>query len=106
MGVVKVVNGQPDLFEMVLALHPAGRLSSGLHRWQKQGDEHADNGNDDEEFDERKSVGFHKELGGLGVFKIGLDAFSSFRRKPEPRGTGIARNAWIPACAGMTVLGF
>ncbi|MCL2005836.1 MAG: hypothetical protein FWG73_06690 [Planctomycetaceae bacterium] len=29
---------------------------------------------------------------------------SSFRRRPEPRGIDIARNAWIPACAGMTVL--
>jgi len=28
---------------------------------------------------------------------------TSFRRKPESRGTGIARNVWIPAFAGMTV---
>gem|GEM_PF-6875744 len=34
---------------------------------------------------------------------ITLDPFSSFRRKPEPRGIGITRNVWVPAFAGMTI---
>ena len=32
------------------------RLSGSLHRWQEQSDQNADDGEDDEEFDERNTT--------------------------------------------------
>jgi hypothetical protein len=39
---VKVVHGQRDLFEVVLALQPAGRLARRLNGGQQQRDQNAD----------------------------------------------------------------
>ena len=42
------------------------------------------------------------ELSRAATSRQQVSKFPSFRRKPEPRGTGITRNVWIPACVGMT----
>jgi hypothetical protein len=39
---------------VVAALHSSCRLTGGLHSGQEQGDENADNGDNDEKFDERE----------------------------------------------------
>lgn len=47
-----IVQGQPDLLEVVLARGTAGRLPSGLHGRQQQDNQHGDNRN----HHQRKSV--------------------------------------------------
>ena len=54
--VVKVVQGDADLFEVVAALHSSSGFSCGLHGGQEQCDEHSDDGDDDEQFDEREGA--------------------------------------------------
>ena len=49
-----VVDGQPELLEVVLAGGPGGRLADLLHRGQQQPDEHGDDGDDDQQFDQRE----------------------------------------------------
>ena len=44
------------LMEVVRTGCPAGRLASAFHRGQQQGDEHADDGDDDQQFDQRKAA--------------------------------------------------
>jgi hypothetical protein len=39
-----------DLLDMILALRAAGCLSCGLHGWQQQRDQHADDGDHDQQF--------------------------------------------------------
>gem|GEM_PF-5073244 len=55
MGIDVIMLCECDLFEVIGALHSSGGFSSGLHGGQKECDEHADDGNDDKEFDERKT---------------------------------------------------
>jgi hypothetical protein len=54
------------LLEVVGALRSPGGLTRRLHRRQQQSYQHADDGNDHQEFNERKcggvSVGFHVSL--------------------------------------------
>ena len=52
--VVIVMHGHAYLFEIVAALHAAGRFARRLHGRQEQRDEHADNRNDHEQFHERE----------------------------------------------------
>ena len=54
VGPFEVVNRQPDLLEVVIALRAAGRLAGRLHRGQEQGHEHANNGDHHEQFHQRK----------------------------------------------------
>ncbi|GHT16478.1 hypothetical protein FACS1894189_0240 [Planctomycetales bacterium] len=51
MGIVKVMDSESKLFEVVLALHSSCCLSGGLYSRKQQGDEHPDNGDDYQEFD-------------------------------------------------------
>src|SRR5262249_49515028 len=53
--VVIVVKGEPELLQVIGALHAIGRLAHLLHRGQQQADEDADDGDDDEELDQRES---------------------------------------------------
>jgi hypothetical protein len=46
-----------NLFEIVFALGSSGGFAGLLDGRQKQGNEDGDNGNDNEEFDERKAAG-------------------------------------------------
>jgi hypothetical protein len=47
---------QPDLFQVIGALHTASGFTGGLHCGQKQGNQNADDGDDDEKFDEGETV--------------------------------------------------
>src|SRR5207237_5053300 len=53
--VLVVVAGQGDLLEVVGALHAGGGLADLLHRRHQQADENGDDGDDHEEFDQRKT---------------------------------------------------
>ena len=54
--IVIVLQGDADLLEVVAALRPPGRLAGHLHGGQQQRDQHADDGDDDEELDEGESA--------------------------------------------------
>jgi hypothetical protein len=45
------VQRDAELLEVVGALHPSGRLSRGLHRGQKQGDEESDDRDNHQDLD-------------------------------------------------------
>jgi hypothetical protein len=45
----------PQLLEVVEALRPSRRRPGGLHGGQEQGDQHANDGNDDKQFDQGKT---------------------------------------------------
>src|SRR5690606_17306471 len=55
VGVVVVVQGQANLLKIVAALHPPGGLAGLLHGGKEQGDQYADDGNHDKEFDESEA---------------------------------------------------
>ena len=58
---VVVVDRQADLLEVVLALGASGRFARRLHGRQQQSDQHADDGDDHQQFDERKATSPGKE---------------------------------------------
>jgi hypothetical protein len=53
--VVKVVQGQAELFQVVAARHAIGGLAHLLHRRHQQRDEHGDDRDHHQELDERHS---------------------------------------------------
>jgi len=55
-GVEVVVEGEADLFEIVVALSPARRFPRLLNGWEQEGDQHGDDADDDQQFDQGKSV--------------------------------------------------
>jgi hypothetical protein len=58
-GIVVVVQGQPDLFEVILAAHAGSRLADLLHRWQKQSNEDGNDSNDHKQLNQGESPTFH-----------------------------------------------
>lgn len=58
LGIVVLINCQAELLEIVLeivgAMRPPGRFARRLHRWEEQTYEHADDRNDNQQFDEGK----------------------------------------------------
>jgi hypothetical protein len=58
MGAMVVVQGNANLLHVVPALHSPRRLPRALHRRQEQADQNADNGDDDQEFNKRKTTGW------------------------------------------------
>ena len=50
-----VVQGQPELLEVVVALHPPRRLPRRLHGRQEQRDQDRDDRDDDQELDQREA---------------------------------------------------
>ena len=52
VGRVVVVHRQPDLLQVVRALHPSGRLAGGLHGGQEQGDQHGDDRDHHQQLDQ------------------------------------------------------
>ena len=56
MSVVVLVQREAELLEVVFELRGARRLAGHLHRRQKQRDEHADDGNDDEQLHQREAA--------------------------------------------------
>jgi hypothetical protein len=59
---VEIVDGQADLLTVVGALDAAGRLPDLLDRRQQQGDQDADDGNDNQQFDKRKTTSQSQQL--------------------------------------------
>ena len=53
---------QPDLLEIVHALGSPARFAGGIDRRHQQPDEYADDGDDDQELDERKTLFVEKSL--------------------------------------------
>ena len=51
-----VVNGKPDLLQIIPALRPPRRFASLLHCRQQQCDQDRDDGDHDQEFDQCKSA--------------------------------------------------
>jgi hypothetical protein len=51
-----VVQGQPQLLEVVRTLRPAGRLARGLYGRQEQRNKDANNGDHDQQLDKRKRL--------------------------------------------------
>jgi len=56
MDVVVVVKRKTDLFQLIRTLRPACSFSCRLDRRKKKGDQDADNGDNNEEFNERKGA--------------------------------------------------
>jgi hypothetical protein len=53
---MKLMQPQANLFHIVDARAPSGRLSRLLHCWEEQPHERADDRDHDQEFDERKAL--------------------------------------------------
>ena len=51
-----IVHRKAELLDVVLALRAAGSFSRLLNGWEQERDKDANNGDDDEELDERKST--------------------------------------------------
>src|SRR4029453_4930135 len=81
--VVVIVEGQPDLLQIVLALGAAGRLPRLLHGRQQERDEHADDGDHDQKLNQcepsifRFHVGLLKKMAEKATATAGL----RFRKK-------------------------
>src|SRR5581483_9177486 len=62
--IVKIVRGDAELLEIVLALRPRGRLAHFLHGGNQQGDQYGDDGDHDKQFNQRKPTahGFGSRL--------------------------------------------
>ena len=58
IGTVVVMQGHPDLLEVVRALCPACCLSGGLHRRKKQCDQNSYDGNHHQQLDEGETDAF------------------------------------------------
>jgi hypothetical protein len=56
MGIVKRVQGQPDLFQMIAALHAGGGLAHLLDGRKQQADEQGDDAQDNEQFDQSEGT--------------------------------------------------
>jgi len=54
MGIGEVMDCQSQLLQVVRALHPLGCCTRRLNGWQKKGNQHADDRNNDEEFYKRE----------------------------------------------------
>jgi len=50
------VQGQAELLQVVDALGATGRLAGRLHGRQEQGDQHADDGDDHQQLDQRETA--------------------------------------------------
>ena len=58
VGVVVVLDGQPELFQVVRALHTTGGFASGLDGREKQTNEDTDDRDNDQQFDEGETQVF------------------------------------------------
>ena len=54
--IVIVLHGQPELLQVVGALHAVGGFANLLHGRQQQSDEDRDDGDDNEQFNESKTA--------------------------------------------------
>src|SRR5205085_9153979 len=49
-----IVAGKGELLEVVAATGPVGRFAHALDGWQQHGDQHGNDGDDDQQFDQGK----------------------------------------------------
>jgi len=56
VDIVVIVQAETELFQVVFALRPAGRLPGLLHRRQQQGNQNRDDGNHHQQFNQGKSA--------------------------------------------------
>jgi hypothetical protein len=61
-----MVQGQPDLLTIVLALRPASGLASLVYGWKQKRNQDADDGNHYQQFDQRKTTTSAHNLGSPG----------------------------------------
>src|SRR5690348_16887347 len=61
VGVVVIVDGQSELFEIVAALHAGGGLADLLHRGQQETDEDGNDGDHHQELDQRETSAYATE---------------------------------------------
>ncbi len=54
--IVIVVQGQPDLLQIVATLRAPGRLAGHLHRRKQQRDQDGNDGDNDQQLDQRKTT--------------------------------------------------
>lgn len=54
--VVVILDRKAELFQVVRALHPTRGFAGGLHRREEEPDQNTDDGDDDQQFDESKTV--------------------------------------------------
>ena len=52
LGIVEVMHRQTNLFEVIGTLHSPSGFAGCLYGGKQKGDQHSDDGDDDEEFDE------------------------------------------------------
>ena len=76
-GIMHPVHRQPPLLHVVLALAQPRAFAGSLHRRQEQPDERADDGDDDQQFDQRENL----PPRGKGCFPSGLHFSSDVRAK-------------------------
>src|SRR5207253_2670054 len=63
VGVVEIMGGQADLFEVVGTLRAGRRLAHLLHRRHEQRDENGNDGNHYQKLDERETARLAQQLG-------------------------------------------
>src|SRR5262245_10582854 len=88
---VVVVEGDPDLLEIVLALCPEGGLPDFLDRWQQHTDQDADNRDDHEQLDQRKGSTAGIVHVSLHVYDLVIPKFHTMYY--HPRNKKVHRNS-------------
>ena len=95
VSIVIIVQCQPDLLQIILALRPARCFAGLLHCWQQQRNQHRDDCDDHQQFNQRKSnpLFSHKNLperiqtipATTGLFRDQQQANSSSKPSPQAR---------------------
>ena len=65
---VVIVQGQPHLLEVVLALRPPGGLAGGLDGGEEQADQDGDDGDDHQQLDQREAAASEAMAHGRPLF--------------------------------------
>ncbi len=84
-----VVQSESELFQVVGTLHPSCRFSRGLNGGQQQGDQHADDGNDDEKFHEGETRKLYDGSTASGRAFSRAERRECERHVDDPYGKGI-----------------
>ena len=95
---VIVVHGQGELAEVALAARAVGGLANFLHRRQQQPDQHADNGDDDEQLHQGKSAARLRKTEHAGSVLDGADISKRYARGVLNRKRMNSPNRLHPAC--------
>src|SRR5262249_48769206 len=80
-----IVQGQAELPHVVGTTHTIGGLADLLHRRQEQGDEHADDGDDHQQLDQREAATASEEDGMHDLSSTERQKMRSEDRQTDPR---------------------